>query len=148
MKTKDLKELEKMGAIEKISKTKAFKQLLKIDNEVIKELKEDLKDLQEDKDDLQNAFDTLILENNRLRAEIDKLQLALNIEREWSKRVEAESYQQAQKDDLKNKCIDCKYYKKECDGCNIKCEHSHKKGCLNYYCAFRLIKKKKIKGVN
>ena len=37
-------------------------------------------------------------------------------------------------------CNDCKYYKKECDGCNIKCEHSHKKGCLNYYCAFRLIK--------
>jgi len=40
-----------------------------------------------DKDDLQNAFDTLILENNRLRAKIDKLQLALNIERDWSKRL-------------------------------------------------------------
>ena len=50
--------------------------------------KTSLKDLQEDKDDLQGAFDTLILENNRLRAKIDKLQLALNIEREWSKRVE------------------------------------------------------------
>jgi len=64
------------------------------------------------------------------------------------KQAELKGYQQAQKDHLKNKCIDCKYYKKECDGCNIKCEHSHKKGCLNYYCAFRLIKKKKIKGVN
>ena len=77
--TKDLKELEKMGAIEKISKTKAFKQLLRVDNQIIKELKEDLKDLQEE-----------ILENNRLRAKIDKLQLALNIEREWSKRIEAD----------------------------------------------------------
>ena len=45
--------------------------------------KDDLKD----KDDLQGAFDTLILENNRLRAKIDKLQLALNIERDWSKRL-------------------------------------------------------------
>ena len=34
--------------------------------------------------------DTLILENNRLRAKIDKLQLAINIEREWSKRIEAD----------------------------------------------------------
>ena len=49
--------------------------------------KTSLKDLQEDKDDLQGAFDTLILENNRLRAKIDKLQLALNIEKEWSKRL-------------------------------------------------------------
>jgi len=49
--------------------------------------KTSLKDLQEDKDDLQGAFDTLILENNRLRAKIDKLQLALNIERDWSKRL-------------------------------------------------------------